>query len=479
MNRLYKTFILLTMIIFFACQKEDSPIEAPEPGPTPPVKSIKYPEKEMRAVWLATVDKIDWPSTSISSIQKDEFIQYLDLFKKNNINVVFVQIRPCADAFYKSDLEPWSSYITGVLGKDPGYNVLQFMIDETHKRGLEFHAWFNPYRISNNASKFVPVRGSVPDVHPEWTMKYSNLLLFRPAIPEVRQHFLNVVDDVLKNYEIDGVHIDDYFYPYPVAGLVLDDLDDYNTYGKAYSSIDDFRRANVNKMIQDLHEMLTNKYPQVLFSVSPYYQYEYNRDKLYADIKLWCEKNWVDCIIPQLYYSASFTSQSTWWGNNSNDVPVVVGQALYMFSSNSSDTPFQKVDELIRQMNIIRGYKKLKGSAFFSANSLRSNSLRVTTTLYEKYYQNQALVPYMGPKNATFPSPVENFRVGGEELLWQSSVNNLRYAIYFVDDSLNATLVTVTKEDHYKPTKSGTYIISSITKDNLESKYSEPISFVK
>ena len=156
---------------------------------------------------------------------------------RDSANAVIMQIRPCADAFYASELEPWSEYISGQQGKDPGYDVLGWMIEETHKRGMEFHAWMNPYRISNSAAAFATsgAANHPAKLHPEWTMKYDNLLIYRPALPEVKQHLLNVVDDLISKYDVDGIHFDDYFYPYPKGGVEIDDAADYAKYGAAYS----------------------------------------------------------------------------------------------------------------------------------------------------------------------------------------------------------------------------------------------------
>ena len=223
---LKKAFLVSSMLLMasglYACGG-DEPTPAPKPEdpeqpvtpPTPETGIITYnmPAKEIRGVWVATVGRMDWPKANVETLQKEEFLTYLDKFAKYNANAVIMQIRPCADAFYASELEPWSEYISGQQGKDPGYDVLGWMIEETHKRGMEFHAWMNPYRISNSATAFATsgAANHPAKLHPEWTMKYDNLLIYRPALPEVKQHLLNVVDDLISKYDVDGIHFDDYF----------------------------------------------------------------------------------------------------------------------------------------------------------------------------------------------------------------------------------------------------------------------------
>ena len=197
-----------------------------------------------------------------------ELEHYLKIFKQYNVNMVVMQIRPMADAFYDSPLEPWSQYITGTQGKDPGYDVLRFMIDETHKQGLEFHAWLNPYRISNNINTFRPAADHIYKTHPEWTMTYRNLLIFRPALPEVRKFMVDVIDDLITKYDVDGIHFDDYFYP---SGIPTDNsAEDYAQFAASgASNFGDWRRENVNKTVKAVYDMVQEVKPYAKFGIGP------------------------------------------------------------------------------------------------------------------------------------------------------------------------------------------------------------------
>lgn len=492
-----KRLSILLMLVLFAlasCQKDDEPTIIPDPDPevidpvdpdpeepTQP-EDIIYPRKEMRAVWMATVYNVDWPKNTIPMLQQQEYINYLELFKKHNINTVIVQIRPMADAFYNSSLEPWSQYITGTQGQDPGYDVLRFMIDETHKRGMEFHAWFNPYRISGTASTFNPPSTHIAKQHPEWTMRYNNLLLFRPGVPEVQTFFLSVVEDVINKYDVDGVHLDDYFYPYPEAGFTLDDQADYVTYGGEYTSIENFRRASVNKIIEGIHNLIVANRPDVLFTVSPFSENNENYTYLFADVKLWCQNSWIDCVIPQLYAStganfANFLAQLDWWLNNSYDVPVVIGHALYKFgdASQTPDLLYQSTRELENQLTSVRMRKNAQGNVWYNASSFTNNRLNVMSVI-DKFYDTPALVPFMGRETQAAPEAVTNLSVADGKLTWQATGSNLRFAVYRVQNGV-ASLVTVTTEKSYEPQEDGDYAISAISKDNVESSPSKVVNY--
>ncbi|HIR37918.1 MAG TPA: family 10 glycosylhydrolase [Candidatus Limisoma gallistercoris] len=470
------------------CGCKDASSENP---PQPGIEGVSMPRKEVRGVWVATVDRMDWPrNTASAEVQKQEFVEYLDLFEQYNVNMVVMQVRPMADAFYDSPLEPWSQYITGTQGKDPGYDVLQFMIEETHKRGMEFHAWMNPYRISNNVNTFRPAAGHIYNKHPEWTMTYGNLLIFRPALPEVRQFLVDVIDDLITKYDVDGIHFDDYFYPYPASGVELDDQQDFMEYGKEFDNIEDFRRDNVNKAIEAVHNLIVEKRPDVVFSISPYGVWRNraddpdgsdssssitNYDDLYADIRLWCEKGWIDMVVPQLYASTeniamNFVKMTDWWANNSYNCPVVIGHGVYKFGNPAEGEIFMDPMQLETQFFYARREANVDGSFIFNASVFKDNKINILDNL-GKVYADKALIPFMGRETAPEPKPVENLAASGKTLSWESHGERMRYVVYRIDGK-EVKIEDVVDTNTYVCGRSGDYAVSAINDDNKESDIS-------
>ena len=295
---------------------------------------------EFRGVWVATVANIDFPSSKnlTTQQQKDEFIKLLDMHKRNGMNAVVVQIRPAADAFYPSQYEPWSEYLTGKQGQPPSpyYDPLKFMIAETHKRGMEFHAWMNPYRAEFQIGKSSISPTHITRVHPEWFIDYGGVKYFDPGNKDAQKFVVNVVRDVVKRYDIDAIHFDDYFYPYRIAGKEFNDNISFIKYGNGMSR-DDWRRSNVDSIILQLSKAIKeeNKYCQ--FGISPFGVWrnidkdpegsntkagQTNYDDLYADILLWLRMKWIDYVVPQLYWEIShkvvgFEVLTDWWATHS------------------------------------------------------------------------------------------------------------------------------------------------------------------
>ncbi|RYZ47286.1 MAG: hypothetical protein EOO14_23695, partial [Chitinophagaceae bacterium] len=266
------TLAAVLLLALNACSKDD-PNPAPPPNPNPPGGSTEllYPKKEMRAVWIATVWGLDWPDgkTTVDA-QKKAYTDYLDKFKELKINTVFVQVKGMGDAFYNSPYEPWSAAITGTRGTAPGYDVLKFMIDEAHARGMEFHAWMNPYRIGTRAGVTTSYPALHSSVKPEWVVSHEKIQIYNPALPEVRQRLADIVKDVITKYDVDGIHFDDYFYPDPTsAGQMVSDNADYQQHGAGFATVEEFRRSNVDKAIKGVYDVIVATKPQVVFSVSP------------------------------------------------------------------------------------------------------------------------------------------------------------------------------------------------------------------
>ena len=244
--------ILFTMIFTSFIEAKENKKENKKVEVVNSVNSIE--RKEFRAVWVASVGNIDWPSEKGLSIseQKQEFIEILENVKKWNMNAVVVQIKPAADSFYPSKYAPWSAYLTGTQGKDPGYDPLKFMVDEAHKRGIEFHAWFNPYRVGITTDTTKLSKDNIAFSKPKWMIKYGGKLYLNPGEPGVDDYVVDEIMEVVNNYDIDGVHMDDYFYPYKVKDQEYPDQSTYSQYGKKFYNVGDWRRDNVNRLIEKL-----------------------------------------------------------------------------------------------------------------------------------------------------------------------------------------------------------------------------------
>lgn len=314
-----------------------------------PANSISH-QREFRGVWVATVANIDWPSKSNLSVdqQKFELIAILNRMQELNLNALILQVRPNGDALYSSSIEPWSAWLTGTQGTPPNpyYDPLQFAIEEAHKRNIELHAWFNPYRarLRGNAA-FAP--NHIASKFPQYAYQYGDLIWMEPGAKEVQDQTYNVIMDVVQRYDLDGVHLDDYFYPYPKDGIPFPDSQTYNAYRSAGGNLglSDWRRQNVNLMIKRIHEGIKTIKPYVKFGISPFGIYRPGKApgivgldqyaSLYADVKLWVEQGWMDYLAPQLYWKIDPPQQSysvllNWWlQNNPRRLHVYTGNALY------------------------------------------------------------------------------------------------------------------------------------------------------
>ncbi|HDR8193599.1 glycoside hydrolase family 10 protein [Bacillus thuringiensis] len=379
-----------------------------------------YKKHELRAVWIASVLNIDWPSKTGLPIekQKQEFIRLLDNVKSTGMNTVVVQIKPTADAFYPSNYGPWSEYITGTQGKDPGYDPLAFMIEEAHKRNIEFHAWINPYRITmnhtdiNRLSNYHPARQ-----HPDWVVPYGGKLYYNPGIPEVKKFITEGALEIVQNYDIDALHMDDYFYPYKVAGEEFPDQKTYETYNNSrFTNIEDWRRNNVNELVKDLNTAIKQEKSYVKFGISPFGVWrniaddptgsnttagQRNYDDLYADTREWIQKGYIDYITPQIYWNIGFTPAAydilvDWWVKETNNKPIhlYIGQAAYKINNNSVPA-WSDPEEYPRQIALNRLYPEIKGSMHFSLKDINNNPLGVKDRLSKDIYKHPALIPPM------------------------------------------------------------------------------------
>ncbi|SFJ68558.1 glycoside hydrolase family 10 protein [Thermoflavimicrobium dichotomicum] len=392
-------------------QGDTKKVELNEQQPT-------WVKRQLRAVWIPSVLNITWPSkTGLSKEeQQKEMIQLLDEAKAMGMNAVVIQIRPTADAFYPSKINPWSKYLSGKQGEDPGYDPLAFMLKEAHKRNLEFHAWFNPYRVSMDTNLDALVPEHVARQHPDWVVAYGGKLYFNPGIPEVKQHVIDSVIEVVKNYDIDAVHFDDYFYPYPVAGQEFPDEELYQKYGAGqFKNKQDWRRHNINMLVKEVGQAIKKEKPYVKFGISPFGIWRnkssdptgsetngsQSYETIYADTRTWIQNEWIDYVTPQVYWNrgyppAAYDKLVPWWANEVKDkrVHLYIGQAVYKIGT-TSPPAWQDPEEMPNQLKLNMQYPEVKGSMFFSMSDLRANRLGIKDRLAQDLYKYPALVPSM------------------------------------------------------------------------------------
>lgn len=421
---------------------------------------IAQSNREFRGVWIATVNNIDFPAPNLTTTeeQREDYVRYLDKIQELGFNTVIVQVRPVSDTFYPSSYEPWSKYLTGKQGKAPTpyFNPLQFMIDEAHKRNLDFHGWFNPYRVTMNADTTALAPGHPFFHHREWFVKYGNKYYFDPGHPEGRKFVLDAIMEVARHYNLDGVHFDDYFYPYKIQGQEFPDEESYQKYGGQFSEKDEWRRDNVDYFVQSLSMQLKAERPDVQFGISPFGVWRNknvdpkgsntragitNYDDLHADIVKWMKRGWIDYVIPQVYWhrelgAAPYEEVVMWWNNNCYNTNLYIGQALYKLG-----TKWEDPKEISEQMHINKKYDKVKGNAFFSAKYLFENPLNVTNSI-KVNYKNYVLPPSVTTKELEAPSKVRITNSGGQvdkgaTLKWEDTergTGTTKYVIYRYDE---------------------------------------------
>lgn len=383
-----------------------------------------HPKREFRGVWVATVANIDWPSKPGLSTenQKNELSRILDEHQKSGMNAIILQIRPAADAFYGNGTEPWSRFMSGKQGQSPFpfYDPLAFAIEEAHKRGMELHAWFNPYRASTTLSSSELSIGHISRQNPSWFFNYGGKKLFNPGIPEVRDYIIQTIMNVVRKYDIDGVHFDDYFYPYPEKGQFINDSKEFAAYGKEFKNIGDWRRHNVDTLIQTLSDSIHLAKKYVKFGISPFGIWR-NKSQdstgsesngldsygsLYGDSKKWIEKGWVDYINPQIYFpfhnrSAAFEKLTDWWSDNAFGRHVYIGQAAYRALERRPG--WENKAQIPDQIRYLRNNNRIQGSVYFSSKSLTSNYAGLQDSLRKTFYSHPSLPPQMLWRDDTPP----------------------------------------------------------------------------
>ena len=414
--------------------------------------SASQRKREMRAAWVATVANIDWPSQKnlTSKAQREEMRAMLDGLAKNNINAIVLQIRPTADAFYPSALEPWSHWLTGKQGVKPNpyYDPFQFVIDEAHKRCIEVHVWLNPYRVTNSEKIDVLSKDHLYYKNKDLFVKYGGKHYFDPGLDETREFLNRVVEDVVERYDVDAIHFDDYFYPYRVANEEFPDEASFrkNPRGFAPNQKDDWRRNNVNLVIAELQQTIKSLKPWVEFGISPFGVWRndtvdprgsatragvQNYDDLYADILKWLKEGTIDYVVPQLYWEigkkvADYEVLAKWWSENSYGKNLYVG--LYASQLGSAEAPaaWRKGNELVRQLNMNKQFPQIDGEVYFSAKGFLKNKQNLNDSLQRNHYKYPAICPVNRNIQGEASAQPQNIRVikdGSEAYLIWDEVN--------------------------------------------------------
>jgi uncharacterized lipoprotein YddW (UPF0748 family) len=475
----YLLFVLLLGLLVWRCDDDDISPDSFDPGKD----KIVVDKKEIRAAWITTVGNYDWPITKGNpEAQKTELTTQLIECQNLNFNSVILQVRPVADAFFPSQLEPWSVYLTGVQGQDPGYDPMKYAIDEAHRLGMEFHAWLNPYRVGSTSAVLSPDHVAVKN--PSWIVVFQNQRYYNPGLPEVRAHLIAVVKDIVSRYEVDAIHFDDYFYPYGAKSTTnpfgFDDRIAFEKYGKG-KDLHEWRADNVNLMVSEVSQAIKAIKPGVLFGISPSGRRENSVD-LYADPLVWLQNKWVDYLAPQIYWefghsTADFGKQARYWNANSFGVPIVVGIAAYKFKD-SNYPAFGTVNEFDRQIEEVRYNNNLHGCFYFRMKFLENAVLY--NFLKEKYVWKSVL-PFMGKQTV----PVVNapvVSVSGKQLNWISVSGAKNYAVYELEkdaelkNTFQAHCVQINTGQSFSGTSGKSYFVTALNEDQAESVRSEVVT---
>ena len=452
------------------------------------------PKREFRAAWLATYANIDWPSSGASSAtEQSTYIQRMEEHRVTGMNAVFVQIRSQCDAMYPSPYEPWSADLTGTQGTAPNpyYDPLEFMINETKKKGMEFHAWINPYRALANASAgnlAALSSNHIINTQPSWIMSAGSQRILNPGNPAVWDYVIKIVMDVVRRYDVDGIHFDDYFYPYPSAGTYNDDAE-FATYNRGIATKADWRRSNVDSLIRRLNDSIKLAKPWVKFGISPSGIWlsattspanpagsntssgatQHYKD-LYANSRLWIQQGWVDYLLPQIYWYIGQTGSDyniliPWWNNNAFGRNIYSGMAGYKVGEVAQDAQFETdKSQIPNQVRLNRQYTNIKGSVIYNTTSLRNNKLGFRDSLQQFFFNKPALQPLMTWKDNTAPDAATSLTATQNglniiDLAWikpADALNELdkvkRFAIYrstspIVDISNANNLIGITWKD--------------------------------
>ncbi|MER6954585.1 family 10 glycosylhydrolase [Streptomyces sp. NPDC000618] len=384
------------------------------PGAAPPGQ--RRATTEMRGMWLATVGNRDWPSRSdlSAAAQRAELIGWLDLAVSKRLNTVIFQVRPTADALWPSPYEPWSQVLTGVQGRSPGWDPLGTAVAEAHARGLQLHAWFNPYRVATHDDPTKLIASHPARVHPDWVVSFGGKLYYNPGLPEVRAFVQDAILDAVQKYPVDAVHFDDYFYPYPVAGQTFDDEAAYDAHGGAFPNRAAWRRDNIDKLVLETAARIKATRPGTQFGISPFGVWRnastdskgsdtkalQSYDDIHADTRKWVREGWLDYIVPQLYWNiglsaADYAKLVPWWAGvaKGSRTRLYIGEALYRAGDPAQSAAWQDPAELTDHLDLAAAHPEVRGHVYFAAKDVRTDRIGAMAQVIADHYPQPAEPP--------------------------------------------------------------------------------------
>ena len=494
-------------------------ISSAAPGCVP---DTSRPKREMRGEWLASVVNIDWPSSQglAPAQQRAELRGWYDEAVEVDMNAVVLQVRPTADAFWPSPFEPWSKYLTGTQGDSPGYDPLRFAVEQAHRRDLEFHAWFNPYRVSMDTDVGDLVATHPARVHPDWRVSYGGKLYYNPGVPEARRYVEKAVLHAVRNYSIDAVHFDDYFYPYPVAGEKFPDGRAFEQYGQDFPDTAtgraEWRRRNIDLLVSELDTRIARIKPWVKFGVSPFAIWRNastdpsgsdtqggaeTYDDLYADTRKWVRREWIDYVAPQVYWNigfevADYAKLTRWWSREvkGTAVQLFIGQAVYKVGLAGQPEEWQQAGELSKHVRFNRARRAagfpVHGDLYYSGSGVRDNLLGAIDLVTDRHFRRPALQPVsrLVPGRAPgAPKALKGERRGSTvSLSWRGrgaayavyrfgnrraiTPCSLRDAAHLVDTFRRAPGQPVQRwSARVRPGRAVTYVVTALSRANRES----------
>lgn len=466
------------------------------------------PKRELRGAWLSTVANIDWPSSPSNTTEKkiEDLIGIIDYLKATNINAVVMQVRPASDAMYESNIEPWSYWLTGQQGKAPSpfFDPLQIAIEESHKRGMELHAWLNPYRVRLSSYNLVLDEMNVARQHPEWVLNIDGDEILDPGIPEVRQHIVTVITDIITRYDVDAIHFDDYFY---LEGITNEDAETFAIYPNGFTNLGDWRRNNVNELLRMIYSTIQNINPRVKFGLSPPGIWKSGTPEgtsgwnvyssIYCDAFTWLDEQIIDYLAPQLYWpfggGQDYGLLSTWWGSVSNGRHIYPGLAYYRVGESTFDNT--QIGRMVRSNRVTDG---VYGEVYFTSHNFEDNLGGITDTLINDLYRYHALIPVMDWKDTDAPNNPTNLRfdrvtgIGTTALTWDiPNGEGIKFYVLYrsedpnfdstdIADSKNIFKITsnyFVQIDEDFPTNNAYYFVTALDWNNNESGVSSRFEY--
>ncbi len=462
----------------------------------------------MRAGWLSTVRNIDWPTSPSNSTEKkvSDLINIIDYLKDANLNTVIMQVRPASDAMYQSNIEPWSSWLTGQQGKAPSpfFDPLQIAIEESHKRGMELHAWLNPYRIRLESYHLALDEMNVARQHPEWVLDINGDEILDPGIPEVRDHIITVITDIITRYDVDAIHFDDYFY---LEGITNQDDATFAKYPNGFTNKGDWRRDNVNELLRMIYSTIQTVKPRVKFGQSPPGIWKSGTPEgtwgwnvysaIYCDAVTWFDEKIIDYLAPQLYWSfgggQDYGKLAPWWASVSNGRHVYPGLPFYRI--NQTSAPITDVSQIGKMVQLNRSNDDIQGEVYFTAHNFEDNNGGITDTLTNNYYKYPALPPIMDWKDVVAPDNPANLRfdrvsgIGTTALTWDIPTGeDIKFYVLYrstsstidINDAKNIFKITsnhYVQIDNNFPTENAYYYVTALDWNNNESGVSNKFEY--